>query len=91
VGALWVVGIAFSGEVESGSPQKTRQTQGAEIAMPPLIVWALGAIGAAVAARWLVKEVRRINAELHPSEPIVERENAKQLVRDPKTGVYRPK
>jgi hypothetical protein len=59
--------------------------------MPPLIIWALGAVGAAVAARWLVKEARRINAELHPAEPVPERDGAKHLVRDPKTGVYRPK
>ncbi len=34
--------------------------------MPPLILWAVGAIGAAFAGRWLFKEARRVNAELHP-------------------------
>ena len=32
--------------------------------MPPLIVFALGVIGATVVARWCVREVRRVNAEL---------------------------
>ena len=39
-----------------------------EAAMPPVILWALGAIGAAVIGRWLAKEARRVNAELHPEE-----------------------
>jgi hypothetical protein len=33
--------------------------------MPPLILWALGVAGAAIAGRWLYKESRRVNAELH--------------------------
>ena len=33
----------------------------------------------------------RINAELHPEpEPANERQTARKLERDPKTGVYRP-
>jgi hypothetical protein len=59
--------------------------------MPPVILWALGAIGAAVVGRWLAKEARRVNAELHPEEPIDERASARKLERDPQTGVYRPK
>jgi hypothetical protein len=60
--------------------------------MPPVILWALGAIGAAVVGRWLAKEARRVNAELHPAEePIDERASARKLERDPQTGVYRPK
>ena len=59
--------------------------------MPPLIAWAIGAVGAAFAGRWLYKESRRINAELHPEQmPQSEIEMGK-LERDPKTGVYRPK
>ncbi len=58
--------------------------------MPPLILWALGAAGAAVAGRWLYKESRRINAELHPERGPVE-EPARKLERDPQTGVYRPR
>jgi hypothetical protein len=61
--------------------------------MPPLILWALGAAGAAVAGRWLLRESRRINAELHPAAPksVDERATARKLERDPRTGVYRPK
>ena len=32
--------------------------------MPPLIVFALGVMGAAVVVRWCVKEVHRVNTEL---------------------------
>ncbi len=32
--------------------------------MPPLIVFALGVMGAAVLVRWCVKEVHRVNSEL---------------------------
>ena len=62
--------------------------------MPPLILWALGAVGAAVAGRWIYREARRVNAELHPNEPptpVDERNSAHKLERDPRTGVYRPK
>jgi len=60
---------------------------------PPLIGWALGALGAAVVAKVVAKEWRRINDELHPGEPIAEahaRENIPVLRRDPNSGVYRP-
>ena len=59
--------------------------------MPPLILWALGAVGAAFAGRWLYKESRRVNAELHPEQPPVSEIEMGKLERDPKTGVYRPK
>ena len=61
--------------------------------MPPLILWALGAVGAAFAGRWLFKESRRVNAELHPDEakPVDVHEAVRKLERDPETGVYRPK
>ena len=60
--------------------------------MPPVILWAVGAIGAALAGRWLFKEARRVNAELHPQEGAQSREvEMGNLQRDPKTGVYRPK
>ena len=61
--------------------------------MPPVILFALGVIGAAAAARWLYRESQRINAELHPAEqaaPVAEHEPVR-LERDPKTGVYRPR
>jgi len=60
--------------------------------MPPVIVWVLGIVGAAAVARWLYRESRRINAELHGAEPtpLAERD-AVPLERDPATGIYRPK
>lgn len=63
--------------------------------MPPLVVFALGVMGAAVVVRWCVKEVRRVNAELDELraraavEPL-DREALPKLKRDPKTGEYRP-
>jgi hypothetical protein len=60
---------------------------------PPLIGWALGALGAVLVAKVAAKEWRRINDELHPGEPIAEapaRENIPELRRDPESGVYRP-
>jgi len=61
--------------------------------MPPLILWAIGVVGAAVAGRWLYRESKRVNAELHPERraPIDEHEGVQKLERDPRTGVYRPK
>ncbi len=61
--------------------------------MPPLIVWALGALGAVVLVRLVAREARRINAELHPQRatPVENEGEAVRLERDPKTGVYRPK
>jgi len=62
--------------------------------MPPVILWALGALGAAAAGRWLFKESRRINDELHRDEkppPVDEDDPVPKLERDPQTGVYRPK
>ena len=60
--------------------------------MPPLIIWALGAIGAAIAGRWLYKESRRVNAELHPEPRTpVDETPMRKLERDPQTGVYRPR
>ena len=61
--------------------------------IPPLIGWGLGALGAAVVAKVVANEWRRINDQLHPSEPVAEapaREKIPALRRDPKSGVYRP-
>ncbi len=63
--------------------------------MPPIVIAILGAVGAVAAARWVMREARRINAELHPetreavSEPRGQ-EALATLRRDPATGVYRP-
>jgi len=63
--------------------------------MPPLIVFALGVMGAAVVVRWCVKEVQRVNTELDEVrakasvEPL-DRSTLPKLKPDPKTGEYRP-
>jgi len=61
--------------------------------MPPLIVWALGAVGAVAVGRWIGERVRRRDAELRSREKAtsVEREQGPRLERDPVTGIYRPK
>ncbi|MFZ1883040.1 MAG: hypothetical protein WAU53_05420 [Rhodoplanes sp.] len=63
-------------------------------AIPPIITAAFGALGAASLARVLVREWRRVNAELDRVSPAaterVDRERLPKLRRDPRTGVYRP-
>jgi hypothetical protein len=60
--------------------------------LPPVIVWTLAAIGATAISKVLVREWRRVNAELdvrrRAAEP-VRREELPTLRRDP-SGVYRP-
>jgi hypothetical protein len=62
--------------------------------MPPVFALAFGLMGAAALARWCIKEVQRINAELDdvrghaPVEP-VDRGALPTLKRDPDTGEYR--
>ncbi len=62
--------------------------------MPPVFLWALGAAGSALIARWAVKEARRVNEELdamRAGETVdaVQREAIPTLRRDPRTGTYR--
>jgi hypothetical protein len=61
--------------------------------MPPLIFWTVGALGATVMTRWLIKETRRINSELDRVKAATADTPADRpvLTRDPKTGIYRPK
>jgi hypothetical protein len=62
--------------------------------MPPLIVVALGTLGAMLAGRWVAHEVRRRVAETtadHTNAGAADGEPARKLERDPATGVYRPK
>ncbi|ETR76641.1 hypothetical protein X566_02575 [Afipia sp. P52-10] len=63
--------------------------------MPPLIAWGVGLIGGAALARWVVKEVRRINHELEEARfgrmaETMRAERIPTLRRDPATGAYRP-
>ncbi len=64
------------------------------IVIPPLVKWTLGALGAAAVVHWVVKEVRRVNAELDQAKAaatvrIPGRESLPTLKRDPLTGEYR--
>ena len=62
--------------------------------MPPFIIVAIGAIGAAALAKLLSKESRRVNAELdrarRESGTVEQRTGQQTLRRDPATGEYRP-
>lgn len=63
------------------------------IVISPLVKWTLGALGAAAVVHWVVKEVRRVNAELDRAKAPVRvngRESWPTLRRDPLTGEYRP-
>jgi hypothetical protein len=61
--------------------------------IPPLVLWTLGALGAAAFVRLIAREHRRVNAELERvrTAPVQKDERAKYrtLRRDPRTGVYR--
>ena len=61
--------------------------------IPTVVVWALGAVGAAVLGKFIKNEWQRVNAELHPHNPPpaaepIDRARLPTLRRDPKTGVY---
>ena len=63
-------------------------------ALPPIIAWTLGAIGAVVVMRLINREWQRINAELDQARPVrvtdPERARLPTLRRDPRTGEYHP-
>jgi hypothetical protein len=60
--------------------------------IPPMIAWAVGAIGAVVMSKLVAREWHRINDELDARERAakVRVEERGTLRRDPVTGVYRP-
>jgi len=63
-----------------------------QFVIPPLVKWTLGALGAAVAVHWVVKEVRRVNEELDQAKArvrVTDRKVYPTLRRDPHTGEYR--
>lgn len=63
-----------------------------QFVIPPLVKWTLGALGAAVAVHWVVKEVRRVNEELDQAKArvrVADRKVYPTLRRDPHTGEYR--
>ncbi len=63
--------------------------------MPPVLVLAIGMVGAAALVRWCAREIKRVNAELDQvraratAEPI-DCGALPKLKRDPRTGEYRP-
>ncbi len=60
--------------------------------LPPVIGWTLLAVGVTALSKVLVKEWRRVNAELDAHDQAIEPapEQLQTLRRDPRTGVYRP-
>jgi hypothetical protein len=61
------------------------------IVIPPLIAWTLGALGAVALTRTLMREWRRVNAELDRASAAggLDRDELPTLRRDPASGVYR--
>ncbi len=64
--------------------------------MPQAFLFLLGTLGAALAAKLIAKEWRRVNDELdqarsRPAPADAVRDTTTDLRRDPATGVYRPK
>jgi hypothetical protein len=62
--------------------------------VPPLIKWVLAAVGGAATVHWVVKEIRRVNAELDrvrasPTMDAVTRGRLPTLRRDPASGEWR--
>ena len=61
--------------------------------MPVVLAWTIGLVGAVAAARWIMRESRRINAELHPErygEAATARAAKPTRLRPDANGVYRP-
>ena len=60
--------------------------------LPPPLIWTLGAVGAAIITKLVVREWQRVNAELDRARtvPVNEPDAVPKLRRDPTTGVYRP-
>ena len=61
--------------------------------LPPVLIWTFGTIGAAIVAKFVVKEWRRVNADLEQAKvaPVAEpdRQVLPKLRRDPVSGEYR--
>jgi hypothetical protein len=62
--------------------------------IPPLVKWAVAALGAAAAAHWAARHIRRANDEIvrakaAPSMDAAARRALPTLRRDPATGVWR--
>ncbi len=63
--------------------------------MSPALLLVIGAIGAVIAARLIVREWQRVNDELErartkPAQARAGRDRTTRLRRDPQSGVYHP-
>jgi hypothetical protein len=88
----------MSGWLAPGEAQavfyRPRYSRVTELCMPPLVVWALGAVGAFVVAKWLAREAKRIGAAVNPHDRAATdrgKEDVRPLEQDPVTGIYHPK
>ena len=61
--------------------------------MPPVLVWVLGAVGVAAAAKLFSVAAKKANADLDRvrRDGLSERDDMRKLERDPVTGTYRPR
>jgi hypothetical protein len=59
--------------------------------MPPLLIWLIGAAGAAIGAKLLSKAMEKANADLERVRTNAEDDDVRKLERDPVTGTYRPR
>lgn len=64
------------------------------VIIPPLVKWALAAIGGAAIAHWVTKEIRRVNEEIERARAAstmdaMRRKKLPTLRRDPATGEWR--
>jgi hypothetical protein len=64
------------------------------LVIPPLVKWALAAVGGAAAVHWAVREFRRVNEELDRVRAAPAKDGGHRqlptLRRDPVTGEWRP-
>ena len=61
------------------------------LVVPPLMKFALGALGAAAVVHWAVREARRVNEELERARMVkigIRAESLPKLRRDPVSGVW---
>jgi hypothetical protein len=61
--------------------------------LPPAVVWTIGAIGAAIVTKLVIREWQRVNADLERAKAAsvkIDRHALPRLRRDPTTGIYQP-
>lgn len=61
--------------------------------MPPVLVWVLGAVGVAAAAKLFSVVSKKANTDLDRvrRDGVADRDDMRKLERDPLTGTYRPR